>query len=131
MGVLNRAQKRFLYDCGFIAKEIRAYDNAQTPSGKPQPFKLVWNSEPFQKMIRSRRQAMKRARKAGFSDDQFRRAILRRYRMDKKLNPFDFIKDAYRVVLRKRTRRTYVREAIKKRTQSIKKIGFGYGVRYR
>lgn len=93
---LTAAQKKKMYQSGFLISEIKAFANARTPDNKSiQNFKF--DSAPVQDMIKSRANYVSKLHKLGWTDLQIRNRINMLYiRKRGKMSPFDFLKIEYR-----------------------------------
>jgi len=92
---LNRAQKEYMYNHGWLISEIKAFANARTPDGKRmQNFDFM--SAPFQSMLKSRDQYVNKLRARGWNDMQIRQRINMLYTSKRgKTSPWDFLKIEY------------------------------------
>ena len=93
---LNRAQKQYMYNHGWLLSEIKAFSNARTPDGKKMQ-NLDFMSAPFQAMLKSREGYIKKLRQSGWNDMQIRQRINMLYTSKRgKASPWDFLKIEYK-----------------------------------
>ena len=93
---LNQAQKKAMYNAGFLLHEIKAFANARTPDGKKiQDFNFM--SAPCQAMIQTRIQYVEKLKDRGWNDLQVRQRVNMLYTTKRgKASPWDFLKIEYK-----------------------------------
>lgn len=93
MGILKANQKRILKEAGFLPGEIKEYDAAVDPLGNPQPN--IFDTKPFQYMILSRKEYIKRLQSYGWNNREIIRRLLV-HRRARGSSVWDFLKIEYR-----------------------------------
>lgn len=124
---LNRHQKEFLLDAGFLPSEVRKFSRARTPDGGYQT--IDFSGATWQNTISSRRNWVRRRLDAGWTKDEIRRAILRYYKRRAGRTPYDFLRIEYKKP-RKLTDSEFIVK-MKSRIRISKKFGRDYGRRMR
>lgn len=128
MGALSDYQKQTLKGSGFLNAEINDLDSAKTPSGEIQT--VAFNSVPFQRMIKSRRDWVIMCKKSGFTNDQIRRLLHNYYAAKKESNIWEFLKIEYQPTTRSLTdaeinRKLEIRDRLSKKLSKISHINYG------
>ena len=108
---LSIEDARTLRRSGFIAWEVKKYDEAVAPDGTPQVINL--QTKTWQAAIASRRAWVSDKIRRGWPKAQIAGAIMGYYIMKKERNPFDFIKIEYKPP----KKLTDYQEATKKRVE--------------
>ena len=91
---LTNDDKTTLRRAGFIPWEIKKYDEAVTPDGKPQHTNL--STATWQAVIQSRHAWMTDKLQKNWSRQQIAGAIMGYYIMQRGRNPYDFLKIEYK-----------------------------------
>ena len=114
---LRKGQKRMLYEEGFLAHEISAFENARGGDTRTQhrvKMDFNFNSRPFRAMRRARRKYIADLRNAGWDNLEIKKKINEYYHLKTGRSPFDFLKLSYAP-----TRKiTDFQDAIKRRIRS-------------
>lgn len=126
---LNRAQKQYMYNHGWLLSEIKAFSNARTPDGKKMQ-NLDFMSAPFQAMLKSREGYIKKLRQSGWNDMQIRQRINMLYTSKRgKASPWDFLKIEYKPPT-KLSDNIWATK-LKAKLRISRKLGAGYSARMR
>jgi len=124
---LNRAQKRYMYNHGWLLSEIKAFSNARTPDGKRMQ-NLDFMSAPFQAMLKSRDQYVNKLKTLGWNDMQIRQRINMLYTSKRgKASPWDFLKIEYKPPT-KLSDNVWATK-LKSKLRISRKLGAGYSTR--
>lgn len=91
---LTNEDKYRLRRVGFLEEEIRAFDEAVDPAGKPQKINL--DTGTWRDAMRSRLAWLRNMKRVGIPDDRIAAGIRRYYRMGSGRSPWDFLKIEYR-----------------------------------
>ena len=121
---LNQAQKRYMYNHGFLLSEIKAFANARTPDGKKMQ-NLDFMAAPFQDMIKTRETYVARLKQQGWNDLQVRQRINMLYTVKRgKSSPWDFLKIEYKPPTT--VSDTVWATMLKAKGRIVRKLGAGY-----
>lgn len=125
---LTAKERDILLNSGFLKSEIKAFDSAKIPDGEVQ--NVAFNSIPFQRMIQSRRDWVKRCHAANYDNATIRQRLNDHYKAKKGRTPWDFLKAEYQPIDRDLSDTEFsnklgIRSGI--RRNLVNKTGVAYG----
>jgi hypothetical protein len=125
---LTAKERDILLNSGFLKSEIRVFDSAKTPDGEVQ--NVAFTSTPFQRMIQSRRDWVKKCHAANYDNATIRQRLVDHYKAKKGRTPWDFLKAEYQPIDRDLTDTEFsnklgIRSGI--RRNLVNKTGVAYG----
>jgi hypothetical protein len=126
---LTAKERDILLNSGFLKAEIEVFDKAKTPDGAVQ--NVAFNSIPFQRMIQSRRNWVRKCHDSSLDNATIRDKLVQHYKSKKDRTPWDFLKAEYLPIDRNLTDSEFadklsIRSGI--RRNLVNKTGVAYGI---